>query len=202
MPGSLLALSFLRMIGFAIAALALLILVGTSLLAIGFRGRCTDDHALCRRCGFDLFAKPVGSDLCPECGADVTKARSVRVGHRRRRPAFLMVGVICVLAGAVPVAALAVVRARGADWNQYKPVWWLLAESNSAALAELNFRVRHRTVTDAQVRRLAGVALARQADHGVPWNWFWGEIFMSARAAGWSLPSNGSGTSRSRLTSG
>lgn len=41
-----------------VAAIIAVPIIGAALTAYALRGRRTDDHPLCRRCGFDLFGMP------------------------------------------------------------------------------------------------------------------------------------------------
>jgi hypothetical protein len=59
-------------VGILITLAIALFLGGISLVARGLRGRRIDDHPLCERCGFDLTGKPQGSDICSECGAELS----------------------------------------------------------------------------------------------------------------------------------
>ena len=166
-----------------------LLLVGGVLLGIGWRGRRVDDHPLCRRCGFDLTGLPGGSN-CPECGADVAAPKAVRVGHRRRRTALILLGLAVML---VPLVGGGVAL-RGVDPTPYKPAWWLMREADSktaataatasAALDELGRRQAAGKLSASAVDALVGRALAVQADSAAPWDGRWGGFVEAARAAG------------------
>src|SRR2546423_15664322 len=98
-----------------LAATALLLfLIGATLFAIGLRGRHINDHPLCARCGFDLLGIP--ATTCPECGGDLTRPRSRRVGERRRRRAPLIAGGLLSLLGLVGGALLPWGAATSFDW--------------------------------------------------------------------------------------
>src|SRR5690348_5115483 len=71
---------------------ALAMLAGIALIVMGVRGRHVGDHPYCRKCGFDLFGV-VERTHCPECGADVTAAKAVRIGSRVRRRGILGGGI-------------------------------------------------------------------------------------------------------------
>ena len=66
-----------------VLVLILLFPLGLALLLLGVRGRRIDDHPICRRCGFDLFGLPAGSERCSECGAEVRRRRAIRIGRRK-----------------------------------------------------------------------------------------------------------------------
>jgi hypothetical protein len=67
------------------ALIQFLAMSAVAMVVFGWRGRQTDDHPICRRCGFDLSGKPSGVAICSECGSDVSKPTSIRVGHREHR---------------------------------------------------------------------------------------------------------------------
>ncbi len=163
-----------------------LLLVGGGLLGVGWRGRRIDDHPLCRRCGFDLTGLPGGSN-CPECGADVAAPKAVRVGHRRRRTALILLGLAVML---VPLVGGGLLL-RGVDPTPYKPAWWLMREADSknaatatAALDELGRRQAAGKLSASAVDALVSRALAVQADPAARWDGRWGGFVEAARAAG------------------
>src|SRR2546427_12425775 len=82
---------------YLLSPLGLMMIGGLFALVYGIRGRRTDDHPICRRCGFDLFGRPEGSEGCSECGADLHAATAMRIGHRRRRPMLALLGVLLIL---------------------------------------------------------------------------------------------------------
>ena len=85
---------------------ATLALVGAVMLALGLRGRRVGDHPMCRRCGFDLFGRPADSHGCPECGADVTRDRSIVLGVRQRRRWAVWSGSVMLLPAISTLAIL------------------------------------------------------------------------------------------------
>ena len=172
-------------IALILAALALLV-GGALLLRAGLRGRRVDDAPLCRACGFELTGLPAGSN-CPECGADVGRPQGVTVGHRRRRPGAVLLGVALLLAPLVVGGTLA----GGIDPTPYKPAWWLMRELDArdpatvaAALAELGRRQAAGGLSKASAEGLFDHALSQQADASKPWNPAWGGLLESARTAG------------------
>src|SRR5215218_3121633 len=92
---------------------ALAMTAGIVLILFGTRGRRVDDHPLCRRCGFDLTGRPQTSDRCPECGADLSAHRAIRIGRRTRRPWSIALGIVFVLLSLI--AATFVIRSRASD---------------------------------------------------------------------------------------
>ena len=168
-----------------------LLLLGVALLWLGLRGRRVDDHPICRRCGFDLFGRPPGSDHCSECGADLTKPRTIRDGRRVRRGGMIAVGAL-LLAIALTVgggAGVAVYSVQ--DWQPHKPVWWLAREIEpgrgdqavrTAAISELLLRLANVRLTQAEVDAVADKVLDMQADPKKPWHNGFGDFLESARA--------------------
>lgn len=162
---------------------AMLCATATTLLILGWRGRRTDDHPLCRRCSYDLSGMPdITGTLarCAECGAGLTARRAVTIGHRRPRWLPLASGgflFVVLLAGGT---AAAVSVTRGVDWTAHKPLWWLLrdAESSDPAVREsaqnLIFERQFfpRWPPD-QMRAILDRALDRHADRSRPWDDFW-----------------------------
>jgi hypothetical protein len=173
-----------------ILAAVLPFVVGVILLRRGFRGERIDDHPLCRACGFDLFGAPAGSTRCAECGADLTRPRAFRDGHRRRQPTIIAAGLIALAFAAIVAGAAGSVRSSGYDVNRIKPTAWLAAEARwnrgataTSALNELSRRLAARELSDDQIVSLAGHALAHQRDFATPWNPAWGALFEQAHAA-------------------
>lgn len=81
-----------------VLATLIILLIGLSgvvLLAIGLRGRAIDDHPVCRKCGYDLTGIFPESKKCPECEADVSADRNVRIGNRVR--SRFLIGTAAVL---------------------------------------------------------------------------------------------------------
>lgn len=160
-----------------------ILLAAMALLAFGIRGRRTDDHPLCRRCGFDLFGKPAQSTRCSECGADLDARRAVRTGHRAKRPVAILLAMPLLLAGACSIGTLRWINLHAADAIHYLPVWWLVNDLNRAggptrdnALAELDRRLLIGKLPAIQVDRIVGRVLAVQGDSRLPWTPAWGDF--------------------------
>ena len=174
--------------GIVVAILAAVLALGSALLAVGLRGRPTDDHPLCRRCRYDLTGSPAGGP-CPECGADTGRRRAVRVGHRVRRPAVLTAGVLLLLLFLTAAGLAGWARARGIDPTPYKPAWWLRHDLDAGpalqakALAELTARVGAGRLATSAAAAVADRALHAQAAE-TPWNPAWGTYVEAAHAAG------------------
>ena len=173
-----------------ILVLALLIVAGVSLLNVGRRGVATDDHRLCRRCGFDLFGTP-GVSVCGECGAGLRRAKSVVVGHRRRRRGMMGLG-WSLLVLTVSVAGLIEYgQLKHFDWQYHAPVDYLLYEATSGnagrrspALTELNHRSADGRLAPQDWDRVADKGLEYQRDTSKPWDEAWGDLLESMQSAG------------------
>lgn len=131
------------------------------------------------------------STHCTECGADLSRRRALRVGHRRRRRRPLAVALILLVVAAAPLAAVGWGQALGVNWNRLKPGGWLVREAKGrdgavrdAALAELMRRIDAGTLSGGNVAALTGHALAEQGDPAEPWLPAWGEAVERARRAG------------------
>ncbi len=169
-----------------LAVLAVLSAVG---VALGFRGRRFDDHPVCRRCRFDLVG--VEAARCPECGRDLAERKAVRIGNRRRRPAFIAVGSLALLLSITGAGVIGWGAANKFNWNTIKPAWLLIVEAESsiittsqAALDELVSRAVKRTLARATHARLAARALELQADPLARWSRSWGDLVEIAHARG------------------
>lgn len=167
------------------AALAL------TLLWLGLRGRRLNDHPLCRRCRFDLVGIYPGRATCPECGADTSAKRAIRVGQRRRRPVVAAAGALCLLA----TLALGTLAGWGwattFNWNTVKPAWWLEREAAiagpaaaDAALDELITRLMDDRLTAPRTASMITKALAVQGDPNARWITAWGDFIEGARVKG------------------
>ena len=173
------------MLTLAIIAVA----IAVSLLILGLHGCRADDHPLCRRCGYDLTGRPDASTRCGECGADLTRPRAVRSGHRARRRGPLTAGVVLLVPSLAAVGVAGWSWSHAVDWDRYKPVWWLRhdlrgpAADQLAALAELTRRVTAGTLPADTVTAVADRALATQAGPA-PWAPAWGTFVEAVHAAG------------------
>ena len=172
-----------------IAVLAIALLASAALVTVGLRGRRVDDHPLCRRCGYDLTGRPASSDRCGECGADLSRPRAGRVGHRVRRRWPLAVGTAALVVWGAGTGLLAAGWGRAVNAAPYEPTWWLRHELGGApadrdtALAELAARARDGRLPAGQVGPIADRALAAQAG-GSPWDPAWGTFVEAAHAGG------------------
>src|SRR5579884_2350279 len=169
------------------------IAVGSAcLIATGLRGQRVNDHPICRRCGFDLFGLPGGSDRCSEWGAELARRRAIRHGQRVRPRRQLAVAVPLFLASLTLLGfrSFAIVRVMG--FQRLAPTWWVTMEAMSrpsprqtAALTEARRRMVAGQLSSATILRLVDHALSVQADQSVPWASDWGLLIEDARKRGW-----------------
>src|SRR4051812_37949123 len=94
---------------------AVFLLGGIFLLVFGVRGRRVDDHPVCRKCGFDLYGRPEESTRCSECGTDLRKRRTVRVGNRKKRRRVAGMGAAGVSLGILWLGSMGWIVGRGID---------------------------------------------------------------------------------------
>ena len=168
---------------------AVALLIGAGLLRVGLRGRRVDDHPICRRCGFDLFGRPEGSNICSECGGDLTKRHAIRAGRHVRRGGMIAIGALMLaitltLGGGAGYAAYSV-----KDWQPHKPVWWLVREldrgdlqTRRAATTELLTRLAGLKLSRPQLDRITETILNIQGDTRKPWYAGFGDFLEAARA--------------------
>ncbi len=164
-----------------IPIVALLILaIGLTLALVGWRGRRVDDHPVCRKCRFDLAGVYPANKTCPECGRDLAGERSVRIGNRRKRRLPLGVGAGLLAVALILGGLFVTVLVGGSALNPYKPQWLLGIEALSAdvdraadAIDELSDRYVSGELSEAQIRRLASLALDGHVDptdpHAITW---------------------------------
>ena len=165
-------------------------LAGT-LIVRGVRGFRVGDHPVCRRCAFDLFGQPIGTIVCGECGSSLTIPGSVLIGHRQRRPTFVVAGLIILLPILFVGGTVLWGQFNSVNWLDYAPtrfVIWLAGSSNASrrtpALAELNAEVTAGTLNANEVNRVADAGLAYQADLTKPWDTGWGDLLEKLQGNG------------------
>ncbi len=170
------------------------LLVGAVMLLVGLRGRRTDNHPICRGCGFDVSGIPgvglgpaAGLVPCPECGRDVSAKRRLRTGNRLRRPRFIASGAGLLMLGLVGVVSIGFAMSRGTAWVTVLPSWALTWEAASgdatrqrAALAELTARINRGALDGWVARRALAQASAAQADTATAWLVEWGDLVEAA----------------------
>lgn len=171
--------------------LLVLLVAGLMLLITGVRGYRIGDHPICHRCGFDLFGLPSGVSICSECGSDVSQPNSIRIGHRKRQPGSILLGVLFLLTFAFVASFAGWETAQNINWEQHLPTFWLVHETASAdpasrdpAFAELLRRMRAGNLSEGETQKLVVRGLAFQADTSKAWVTAWGDIVESAHTAG------------------
>lgn len=179
------------MLLFLLLVPAVVALIGLLLVWAGLRGRRLDDHPVCRRCRFDLHGLPRDSKVCSECGADLLRPRSIRLGNRARRPLLVATGAALILLPLIATGGASYARSRHVNWTPYKPTWWLTREmfgADSAAgdLASLEMvkRLEKGKLSTSQIDRVANRILDAQANTSEPWSSFWGYWMEVARSGG------------------
>lgn len=160
----------------------LILAAGIALTWIGWRGRTIDNHPICRKCGFDLFALDQAVK-CPECGTNLS-AKAIRLGHRALRRMPFVFGLLLLLPSLTIVAALGVATVKNVDLDRYKPVWWLLRDADWEAVNELQRRLESGTVSDAQIASVVEKALRVQEDESQRWMKEWGTFVEVSRLKG------------------
>ncbi|MFG0330810.1 MAG: hypothetical protein ACF8PN_13050 [Phycisphaerales bacterium] len=158
--------------------------IGTLALAVGLVGRRINDHPICRRCRYDLVGVNESSvGRCPECGADLSAPKAIRVGARRRRIWPLSIGAGLLAVAIACGVAWSVAGARGFDWNTVKPDWWLVFDLNSgvdatrnAAITHLFDRLGEDRLSERTIQRVVARGLEAQADLSRTWPVEWGDL--------------------------
>jgi hypothetical protein len=162
-----------------LAVLLALLLVGAALLCAGIIGRRTDDHPVCRRCGFDLVGSVLAPEsVCPECGGGVGTKALRRTGNRQRRRGMMLTGaglIVSALLILVPTAVLPLL-----SQPTSKPTWWLLVEAElgtdelrQAAARELYTRHTIGKLEAEDAKRLITIAAEVHANKAQPWTNTW-----------------------------
>lgn len=165
------------------------LVAGLVLLLLGVRGRVTDDHPVCKACGFDLHGIGGVGDggstpvACPECGRNVSDPSRLRRGNRSRRPRFIATGTTMVAFSLVSVAFMVFAMSRGVAWFHVMPSWALAIQTGAssaatrrAAITELGDRIARHETSDWLARQVAGLATTAQEDQNTPWLVEWGDL--------------------------
>lgn len=171
--------------------LAVILLAGTTLVFLGWRGRRLHNHPTCRDCGFDVSATFPASPTCPECGAGLNRRRGVRIGNRRKGWLALAPGLLLVIAAIGTGGALAWVSLAGVQLSKHAPtgllVWQLRAAPHAEAPAigqELLARMLKPGVAEAHYHAVVKYALDAQGDRDRPWDPIWADLVDRARLDG------------------
>src|SRR4051812_42467135 len=167
-------------------SLALCLLAGVLLARYGWRGRLIDDHPICRRCGFALFGLPAQPPRCPECGAELSARRPIRIGHRKHAAMPLIGGAVLMSIAVFLGLPLTAVQIYRVGVQSFKPLWrldrgaWGPA-THIAAMTEILQRLNAGKLSQSQINSIADEELARQADSNARWLPMTGEFIDAAR---------------------
>src|SRR5438046_2585899 len=104
------------------AALLIGLVAGVIVVRSGWRGQRVGDHPSCRRCGFDLSGRSSGTNVCGECGANLTRRRAVAIGVREPRPGLTALGALILLPALGTLALVARKAAQEVNWVTHEPV--------------------------------------------------------------------------------
>lgn len=174
---------------------------GLLALVVGLRGWRVDDHPLCRKCRYDLsghidphprhLSRGERGMRCPECGADLTGRRALRIGTRRRRPRVAVGGLFFLVLALGAGGYVGYRETRDYDWNRIKPLWLLKrkavrgpSQDADAAIRTINMRILRDRLSPGQRREVIELALREQADLTTPWNTLWANLIMNAEFKG------------------
>lgn len=143
------------------------IVVGTTMIWAGRRGRRIDRRAVCRRCAFDLSARGPFDSRCPECGLNLFKWRSIVRGRRAAVPLLTIAGAIILGVSLLHGVMWGVPEALNVNWNAHKPTTLLVAEANAGSTAmrhgafrELTARLKRGVLSVSETRRMIDAAFA------------------------------------------
>ncbi len=167
--------------------------IGLLLFVWGIVGRRVGDRPHCRGCGYELGGIGQNIPQCPECGKDLTAARAVGVGVRRRRPWVAGFGAVLVLMAVAPLVVLAAPAAFRAQ-----PLWMLKQEATSRgrfagpALSEIASRQRRGQLTTEEVGEVVDLLLKLRASSNPTWTPDAGKILVAALKDGVLTPEQAS----------
>ena len=158
----------------------------------GLLGRRINKHPICRRCKFDLVGHMSDIERCPECGCIIRGKRDVRIGMRKRRLILALLGTLLILLNSAFLTTAAIGTARGIEWNQYKPEWWLVVEARSNdwstvnnSITTLMDRWASGKLSEQTITSLKAFVLDAQGDPKGPWLAAWGDFIEEAWARGY-----------------
>jgi hypothetical protein len=142
---------------------------GAWLLWNGLRGRRVGDAPSCGRCSYSVAG--ISSDVCPECGADLTCPNGVLFGQRVRKPRRAVVGALAILLALATLTAVRSKPLRNFDWYTLAPMHWVIddlakppSQQRERAWKELERRIRlHGPLKKEDRDVLATIALVEQA---------------------------------------
>ncbi|HRX83997.1 MAG TPA: hypothetical protein P5572_03145 [Phycisphaerae bacterium] len=137
--------------------------LGVWLLRRGLRGRRFGNEPRCPKCGYNLTG--TSSDACPECGAATTQM-GVVYGARRRRPGFILFGLLLLL-GAGTIGGVSVYQlVTRANYYRYYPGAWLVRNAHGGdrqAMMELQRRLYAGSLSDSVIAMIIADGLTEQS---------------------------------------
>lgn len=141
---------------------------GAWMLWTGFRGRRVGDAPSCGRCRYSVAG--ISSDICPECGADLTRPNGILFGQCVRRAKRGVLGILTILLASLVLTAARSEQLRNYDWYTHAPMRWVLADlagpqtpQRVRAWKELNRRMRlYGPLSKEEHDRLVTIALVEQ----------------------------------------
>src|SRR5450432_1386668 len=109
------------------------IIVGIVIVLRGRRGKRIGDHPVCGKCGFDLFGRSAGNEVCPECGTSAMFwPEAVLTGHLQRNFRLIGAGAILILLASCWLGVVGWAAAQGVNLILYEPVSMLIHDGRSA----------------------------------------------------------------------
>jgi hypothetical protein len=181
---SLTTLSFFITYGFMV--------FGLWLFLQGRKGSRIDDHPVCGGCKYDLFGQPEGTNICPECGADLHANNLITIGNRRPETKLMLTGGGIILAGVLFLTSEITFQAKGIRLIQYKSFHSLLfdAANNHNVVGnnawenanEIVRRLQNSELSASEEQQVVAQALSLQADHSEAWYPIWGDIIEFIRS--------------------
>lgn len=148
--------------------------VGLVLLLWGLIGSRQGREPRCRACSFDLTGLGETPGVCPECGVALAGPKAVSRGHRKRRPAAIVVGLLMLLG----VGGVAGVQAAGFSWYRVMPtsVLFDLAQGRGSRSATESVTVLAERLGNGELDpgwrdRIVDLALDLQADAAPSGTW-------------------------------
>jgi hypothetical protein len=160
--------------------------LGLVLLILARRGKRVGRDPHCRRCRYNLTGSP-DAPTCPECGADLSSPRTIRLGERRRRPVFLVTAMVLLTIGLLPLA----LRLHAVNVYPYLPnvvLNWTI--DHEAARQEIIQRMAAGKFTGAACATAVTTALDVQGDRARSWEDSWGQIIEAAASVGSLAPTD------------
>ena len=135
---------------------------GLVFLKIGLWPRRQGDAPHCRKCGYNLTG--LESARCPECGTTLGE-RAVVIGVRRRRPGFIVAGIVFLL----PLLAGILLAITNVNWYRLRPTAWVISDAQSSAAGtarrawrELTRREKNGSLSTSHRHRLIEASLREQ----------------------------------------